>query len=138
MKYRARRTSNTTDGQHGSSLRRKIFNSNIFIVALLLLLIFSFVKVTKGIVLRYKISQEIKQLEEQLTDLKDKTDKMNQLVTYLGTDEYIEKEARVKLNLRKPGETQVNLAKDQDDASAPIEVDDLSNVEKWFNYFFTQ
>ena len=89
MKYGGHRKASVSQSSRG--LKGKIFNSNLFIIALLLLLIFSFVKVTKGVLLRYKINQEISHLEEQLGDLQSKTENMQKLITYLETDEYIEK-----------------------------------------------
>jgi len=100
------------------------------------LLIFSFVKVTKGVLLRYKINQEISHLEEQLGDLQSKTENMQKLITYLETDEYIEKEARLKLNLSKPGEKQINLSNIQEGEDGAEEKDYSSNITKWFKYFF--
>ena len=116
--------------------RGKIWGSNIFTLVLVLLLILSFVKVSKEVVLRYNIQKEIKQLEEQLSDLKEKTDTTDKLIGYLKTDEYIEKEARSQLNLSKPGEKQINLFKGNTSAGVGEQVENLPNMNKWFNYFF--
>ncbi|PIR07367.1 MAG: hypothetical protein COV55_00070 [Candidatus Komeilibacteria bacterium CG11_big_fil_rev_8_21_14_0_20_36_20] len=134
MKYGGHRKASVSQSSRG--LKGKIFNSNLFIIALLLLLIFSFVKVTKGVLLRYKINQEISHLEEQLGDLQSKTENMQKLITYLETDEYIEKEARLKLNLSKPGEKQINLSNIQEGEDGAEEKDYSSNITKWFKYFF--
>ncbi|MFA5126427.1 MAG: septum formation initiator family protein [Patescibacteria group bacterium] len=117
---------------------KQIWHSNFFTIFLLVLLIFSLVKVGKEALLRYEIKQEINNLEAKLSDVQGKTDKMNQLIDYLKTDEYVEKQAREKLNLGAPGEKQVNLANEDSDAAAPV-IDNgpsANNIVKWFNYFF--
>ena len=116
--------------------RGKIWGSNIFTLVLVLLLIISFIKVSKEVVLRYNIHKEISQLENQLTDLKDKTEATDKLISYLKTDEYIEKQARSQLNLSKPGEKQINLFTDNDSNRIREQGENLPNIDKWFNYFF--
>ena len=116
--------------------KSQIWSSNIFSMLLIVLLIISFVKVGKEIMLRYEIKKEINTLEAQLEDLEAKTSKMDKLISYLKTDEYIEKQARLELNLSKPGEKQINLVNLNDTASSDLSEDQIPNVEKWFNYFF--
>ncbi len=118
------------------SWRSRIWNSNLFSFFLLILLILSFVKVTKEIILRYEINQEIKHLEAQLDSLSSKTEKMDKLIAYLKTDEYIEKQARTKLNLLKAGEKQINLVSGDKTDDAIVEADNMPNIIKWYNYFF--
>ncbi|MBU1203050.1 septum formation initiator family protein [Patescibacteria group bacterium] len=131
--YRRQSSSNRSGKQ---SWRSKIWTSNVFSIFLLILLIASFVKVSQEVLLRYEINKEINNLERQLGDLQDKTEKMEQLISYLQTDEYIEKEARLKLNLSKPGEKQINLANPDEKSIVYQEEDNTTNVGKWFNYFF--
>ena len=47
----------------------KLYNSNMTIIILFIVLVFSFLKVSKEIVLRYNINKEINSLEEQFTKL---------------------------------------------------------------------
>ena len=116
--------------------RGKIWNSNIFSLILIVLLISSFIKVSKEVLLRYEINQEIKHLEAQLDELNDSSTEMDNLIAYLKTDEYIEKEARLKLNLSKPGEKQINLSSDFENNNISENTDNTPNMIRWFNYFF--
>lgn len=116
----------------------KVWQSNLSTLVLIVLLIFSFIKVSKEILLRYEINNEIEVLDTKLNDLKNKTDKMNNLISYLQTDEYIEEEARLKLNLSKPGEKQINLATRPSTSLDFGDVDDRTNISKWFDYFFNK
>jgi len=115
---------------------KKIFDSNIFTMFLVLLLVLSFVKVTKELMLRHEINQEIKKLESQLASVEGKTDEMEKLISYLNTDEYIEKQARLKLNLSKPGEKQININDEESEGIDFAGEEDVANSVKWFNYFF--
>lgn len=119
-----------------SGVSGKFWGSNISTIVLVLLLILSFVKVSKELMLRYEIQKEIKQLEQQKTDLEGQKAQMEQLISYLKTDEYIEKQARLKLNLSKPGEKQINITSAQYGESPDFDTDNSPNFIKWFNYFF--
>jgi len=74
---------------------------------------------------------------------------------YFKEDSYLEKEARIKLNLKKPGETVVVLSKDiidgveivrsgsldeEENKEADLENNDsveVTNYWKWWEYFFS-
>ena len=116
--------------------RNRIWNSNIFSFFLVVLLILSFVKVSKEILIRYEINSEIKELEGQLGELENKSKKMEQLVAYLNTEEYIEKQARIELNLSKPGEKQIFLADTETNDEVDKTSEETPNAMRWFNYFF--
>lgn len=127
-----------TSAQHRAKKvdwRSKILGSNIFSVLLVVLLILSFVKVSKEVLLRYEINQEINALQARQAELSDKTEDMNKLIAYLNTDEYIEKQARLQLNLSHPGEKQINLPGNNKE-DLVLDIDNSTNIMKWFNYFF--
>ena len=119
-----------------SDWKNKIWTSNIFSILLIILLIISFVKVGKEIMLRWEIKREINTLQVQLEDLQGRKSKMDRLISYLKTDEYIEKQARLELNLSKPGEKQINLLNLNNTKNKDLSNTQESNMKKWFNYFF--
>ncbi|MCB9802717.1 septum formation initiator family protein [Candidatus Nomurabacteria bacterium] len=114
-----------------------VYSSNIFIAILLVVLILSILKVGKELARRHQINKEISHLNQQLAEAELNRDKLEDLISYLQSDQYIEEQARTQLNLSKPGEKRIDLseqAKTLDqlgDASS-----DLSNWQKWFAYFF--
>ena len=114
----------------------KLYNSNLIIFILFIILIFSFIKVSKEVILRYNINKEIGNLEEQFYKLNNEKENINNLIAYLKTDDYIEEQARLKLNLSKPGEKQINLSNGNNMDLKIKEIDNISNYNKWFNYFF--
>ena len=86
--------------------------------------------------LRYEINKEIRTLESKLNDLEDKNRKIEQLVAYLNTEDYVEREARLKLNLGRAGEKQVFLTGGQETERQLAPTSEQSNFKKWFDYFF--
>ncbi|MDD5749306.1 MAG: septum formation initiator family protein [Patescibacteria group bacterium] len=119
-----------------SSWRGRIWNSSILALLLFFLLIFSFIKVSRELMLRHQINQEIRSLENKLSDLEDKNRKIEQLIVYLNTEDYIEREARLKLNLGRAGEKQVFLTGGQEISRLSEPEIQRSNFTKWFDYFF--
>lgn len=117
--------------------QHSLWHSNFFTIFLLVLLVLSFIKVAREALLRYEIKKEINSLQGQLDGLQNRSAKTNNLISYLQTDEYIEKEAREKLNLAQPGEKQINLITNK--TSLLVETDSSAikaNPSKWFDYFF--
>ena len=116
------------------SLYKRFFDSNAFTIFLIILFALSLIKVSKELFIRHDINSEINELTEKKESLEGSVKEMNNLIAYLQTDYYIEKEARLKLNLAKPGEKQINLLNSEGEEI--IHQDETSNISKWFNYFF--
>ncbi|KKP90700.1 MAG: Septum formation initiator [Parcubacteria group bacterium GW2011_GWA2_36_10] len=116
----------------------RFYNSNVFIILLSVFLVFSLFKVGKELIKRHAINQEIGDLNEQLVSVQQEKDKLKDLVSYLETDKYVEEQARLQLNLSKPGEKRIDLTTDQENQVVEFKngEEDLSNWQKWFNYFF--
>ncbi len=115
---------------------KTFFESRFVNLILIVLLVLSVVKVIREAIVRYEINKEIKTLERQLGDLESKSNKLDDMIAYLKTDQYIEKEARTKLNLVKPGEKQINFTSSTNNAAQTDLAKDEANYQKWFNYFF--
>lgn len=88
--------------------------------------------------------QEVARLEAEITDLSRQNSELEELINYLGSDEYIEKQARLNLNYRLP-EEQVAVIKEPagNGAGDPAGRDEEeaspekpSNPESWWNHFF--
>ena len=119
------------------SFWRSVYNSNIFIVILMVALVLSVLKVGKELSRRQQINREIANLDEQLSSAKLQRDKLNDLISYLKTDGYVEEQARWQLSLSKPGEKRVDLSGSPQPLSLGQQANDRRhNVQKWFDYFF--
>lgn len=84
-----------------------------------------------------QVDSEIARLTEQSNNLSRDNGQLSELIKYLDTPEYKEREAREKLNLKKPGEEVVVLPEDDNDGQvASAQAETQSNPEKWLSYFF--
>lgn len=93
-----------------------------------------------------QIQKEIDGLQAQIGQLGQQNGDMQNLISYLSSTDFQEKEAREKLNLQKSDEKMIVLRKDvaapnsqpQNIASNPqVPVEDNSaNWQKWWKYFF--
>jgi cell division protein FtsB len=85
-----------------------------------------------------QVDIEIARLTEQSDSLSKDNGQLSELIKYLDTPEYKEREAREKLNLKKPGEEVVVLPEGANNGEvASAQAETRSNPEKWFNYFFS-
>ena len=84
-----------------------------------------------------EVDNEIKSLEQKAEQIRKDNQELSQLINYLNTDEYKEKAAREKLNLKKEGEQVVALPKDSEfELSQQSNSEPVTNRQKWFDYFF--
>ena len=85
---------------------------------------------------KYQIDKQIKQLESRADQIKGENGQLSDLINYLSTPQFQEKQAREKLNLKKDGEIVVGLPVNQQDQETPPAVAQISNSKKWYYYFF--
>lgn len=114
----------------------KVHNSNIFIVILIIALVFSVIQVGKELTSRYQINKEIASLNQELANTQLKKDNLQDLIDYLETDQYVEEQARIQLNLSKSGEKRIDLSFDPQPIDILSPKDGGANWQKWFDYFF--
>lgn len=134
-----------------SSLRsrksfRKLLDSKLFLlvcVALICLVSFSAIK---EFLRKLEINHEINSLREEAAVLEEKNTEMADLVQYLNSSGWQEKEVKARLNLQSPGEkvvlipennqTNLNMPKSLEQNKQSEEIG-ISNPQKWINYFLT-
>ena len=86
---------------------------------------------------KYQISKEIKDLETRAEELNQKNTELAELVEFYGSEEFAQRQAREKLNLKKEGEYVVSFPQASEDGEVAGSKQDRSNPEKWFDYFFS-
>ena len=81
--------------------------------AVILLLVLGFVFYTFGgqMVELYNVRHEVKKIRGQIEEMEKKNDELNKQVQFLQSDAYVERMAREKLSLVKPGEKIILEAK---------------------------
>ena len=121
--------------------------SKAFIVIGVIFLVLTIYGLGRSLVSNYGVDSEINQLEKKIADLEQQNRDMTQFIDYLQTDDFVAREARLKLGLKKAGE---NLVIVKDDEMEKIKAsesqtaeaqnqkanDKKSNIAKWFDYLF--
>lgn len=120
--------------------------SGIFFLAGLAVLVYIGVSLGKEIYRKRQIQKEIDGLQAQIDKMGQENGDMGNLISYLSSTDFQEKEAREKLNLQKSDEKMIVLQKEvapqasqpENDANnPPAPAEDTSpNWQKWWNHFF--
>lgn len=129
-----------------SSFGKRFLGSKILFLVSLFILIFFSVNLAREIINRRDLEKEVEQLKANMSGLAERNQELGGLIEYFKTTDFVEEEARTKLNLRKPGEHIIIVPEEtkaggQSDRE-PIanlsagEIKTFSNPERWFNYFF--
>jgi cell division protein FtsB len=125
--------------------------SNKWLWRLILFLTLAFITIggiaiSKEIYRKRQVQREIDSLRAEAEKIKKGNLDLEQKLSYLGSQDYREKEAKDKLNLQSPGENVVvvkpgALKKEEDKSDdtpeqSLVEGPGVSNPKKWWNYFF--
>ncbi|MFZ5559219.1 MAG: FtsB family cell division protein [Patescibacteria group bacterium] len=121
-------------------MKENFWHSKIFIFGLLIILILLVIASGREAYRNYKINQEIRGLQKKIDELKESNKELTELEKYLQSPEFLEKEARLKLNLIKDGEKLVIIKRSEEESnlkeSKPEENKNIPNILKWWEYFF--
>ena len=95
---------------------------------------------------KYQINKKVTTLDAVMAELSQKSEDLKALVGRLEDKNYIEKEARKKLNFQKPGEQPVIITKKgaganngsavKNSQSSDKNNQEESNIKLWYNTFF--
>ena len=131
------------------NLGKKILTSKFFMLFCLAVLVFFVFNLASEVINRRDLQQEIKELETDINNLAGRNQELGGLIEYYKTMDFVETEARTKLNLRKPDEHIIIVPPALTDKSKPGETDSrrqtvvltkqnqqTANIVKWWNYFF--
>ena len=119
----------------------KLLSSPLVIFLLVLILIGIIAAVGKESYRKYQIDKEVGEIKKEIESLKEKNQVLSNLLDYFNSEESLEKEARLKLNLLKEGEKLVIITPNkktdsENQLSEDIEEKQPSNFEKWLKYLF--
>ena len=133
-------------GQFGVKIKG-ILSSKILLCLATFVLIGLVVNLGQESYRKYRLNKEIGDLKSQIETLENSNQQLNGLMDYFGQNSYLEKEARVKFNLKKPDEKVVILSDGASNqsyskpsgnfASSSIKQADTANYWKWWEYFFS-
>lgn len=133
----------------GTLIHRILGYRYLFAVNLVLVL-FLAIAFGREYIRNHEIQSDIDSLQQQAQELAARNLQMTELKTAFQTESFIEREARLKLGLKRPGEELVIVQNGQGvgvDESRPqdplailqeerLEGDTIANPSKWWYYFF--
>lgn len=117
----------------------------LFMVITLLLVFYTVFLLGRSIYDNYRIKNTEQRLNLEIDILNQQNQALKNSLTYYQSDSYLEKAARIHLNLQEPGEHVIALSEkpqSQVNSSAtpqpgqPAGPTDVPNFSKWINYLF--
>ena len=116
------------------------FSSTATIIGLFVVFLFVVFLVYDNSSKQENIETQVQVLDKEIEDLKNQNLELTDLIDYFSSSEYVEKEAREKLNLVKPGEKVVVVTKSDKINNENEKEFELINSKnspaKWWRYFF--
>jgi len=114
-------------------------SSKFFIFLLILVLIGVVAATTKESYRRYQINKKVAEFKKQVELLKEENQTLSNLIDYFSSEQSLEKEARIKLNLLKEGEKLIIIGSEKGTDSRNQSLKDIkktedSNFEKWWEW----
>jgi cell division protein FtsB len=126
--------------KQNNSLFFRIFSSKIFFIIFFIIVIYLSVSVYREIKQRVEVKKEISNLKMEIENLSNENNKLDDLIEYFETEEYIEATSREKLGYKKPGEKIIVFTEEDKISNSNSIVENNSekipNVRLWWNYFF--
>jgi cell division protein DivIC len=134
---------NTSNTKKTDGLAKNLFYVFVAILLLAVLLYVTY-RLSNKVYKRNQINKEVMKLQTEIANLNQENQDLNELINYLQTDDFKEKEAKDKLNLIKEGE-QLVLVKEKESQLQEIVEEEKSKTEVvvnhanyywWWYYFF--
>jgi len=136
--------------KYKKTVNKYFSNSRLVIFVCVILAVFLGISLVKEVVNRHQIDEKIKQYKIDVTKLEKENDEIAELIDSWTTSKQLEKEARLKFGLKKPGENVVlitrnnqinnNVISDDAEDLGGVVVANLNNYDpnykKWWSYFF--
>ncbi|MFA5130852.1 MAG: septum formation initiator family protein [Patescibacteria group bacterium] len=117
----------------------RLFSSQRFLalVGLIFLLLIVF-PLAKAYTQKKIVENEINDVKKQISDFEQSNSDMKDMISYLQSDQSLEDQARLNLNLKKPGEEVVvieNAASSSSFVEQNKTTEQENNFAKWWLYF---
>jgi len=127
-------------------ITRILFNSKTLALLGLIIIVLISIPLAKKVSQRYKIDQEIKELEDEIAELENKNVNLKEFINYLESDQFVEEQARLQFGLKKEGE-EVAVIKSEEEGQAQEQIGadksrqvdvmlSVNNPQRWWRYFF--
>lgn len=121
-------------------MRGKFFQSRVFTVIALAVIFFLAFSIAKLWPQKTVIEARLRNLEGKIGETGKSNLDLVRLLSYFKSRSYLEREAKLKLNVRRPDENVVFIYEDEkenkakDKENEPLGLEGLTNFEKWLKY----
>lgn len=118
----------------------RLFSNQKFIALIALgILILLFFPLAKSYSRRLVVEKEIAEMKNKIAEYEKESNELQDFLNYLSSPEAAEEQARLSLNMKKPGEgvvviEMINKTSDLEDKNTDLKNE--KNIKKWLNYFF--
>ncbi len=129
-------------------IKQYFSQSRLIIIGCIIVTIFLSINLVKEVVSRHQIDEKIKQYKLDVTRLEKENTEIGELIDSWTTSRQLEKEARLKFGLRKPGENVVLITRNINQNSNTINVNseilgrvvvptdnNYPNYKNWLTFF---
>lgn len=121
-------------------LQTFIYSKLYLLLGMVLIVVMGFL-LGKELISRRGVDSEISSLKDEIQKLEGSNMDLQKLVQYLGSDDYVKQEAKLKFGFREQGEQAVVISDqnlDQKKFLAAVSKSEpvLSNPEKWWKFIF--
>ena len=119
----------------------KLFQSKIFTISVLTVVFFLVLSIVKLWPQKTIIDARLQNLEGKMAETEKSNMDLARLLGYFKSRSYLEREAKLKLNVRRPDENVVFIYEDEKEngietGKKPLGLEGLTNFEKWIKYLF--
>ena len=127
-----------------TNIYRKLLKSRIFFIFLIPVLLALVAGIFQEFYYRYEVKKDLDKLNTEIANLNKQGEDLNKLMDYYSNESNLEKEARVRLNLKKEGEKVVIILptatstneSGETISKTPENIGSLPNYIQWWYYFF--
>lgn len=123
------------------NMPEKYLNSKYTLAVLTIIFLFVVIALGRESYSNYKINQEIGELQEKIDAMQKSNNDFAEMEKYFQSEEFLEKEAKLKLNLVREGEKLIIIKQEENpmlNAQNLQEQKNISNPAKWWNFFFSK
>lgn len=124
-------------------MSREFFQSKILVFLTLAAIFFFAVSIAKLAPQRMVINSRLKNLENKIAETEKSNSDLARLLNYFKSRSFLEREAKLKLNVRRPDENVVVIYEDEKENNLKDKnikgfsgLEGLTNFEKWLRYLF--
>ncbi len=131
--------------KNNTTIYKKLLKSKLFFVFLIPIVLTLLFGIFQNFYYRYKVQSDLNKLNNEVALLSEQKNDLEKLIDYYKNESNIEKEARLRLNLKKEGERAVIILPRATSTSESgesfsgvggIGIEELPNYRQWWYFLF--